>query len=120
MMPLKEKFLRSSLLLSINFGISALATPLGKYVRESQVLSEVKAKHFKSQSCKKFRDISLDDFLKYFENMSTDMFNSSNEESEAFNVYNDFNLPNDVYPELDRQISIDEIMDAVKFLKSSK
>ena len=77
-------------------------------------------KHFKSKSCKHSRDISLDDFLKYFENMSTDMFNSSNEESEAFNVYNDFNLPNDVYPELDREISIDEIMNAVKFLKRSK
>ena len=28
-------------------------------------------KHFKSKSCKNSRDISLDDFLKYFENMST-------------------------------------------------
>ena len=77
-------------------------------------------KHFKSKACTNSRDISLDDFLKYFENMSTDMFNSSNEESEAFNEYNDFNQPNDVYPELDREISIDEIMNAVKCLKRSK
>ena len=52
--------------------------------------------------------------------MSNDVFNSSNEESEAFNVYNDFNLPNDVYPEFDIEISIDEIMKAVNFLKRSK
>ena len=35
-------------------------------------------------------------------------------------VYYDLKLPNDVYPELYREIRINEIMNAVKFLKRSK
>jgi len=48
------------------------------------------------------------------------VFDNRNDESELFNEKIDFDLPNTVYPELDRPISVDEIMLAVKSLKRGK
>ena len=59
-------------------------------------------------------------FATFFKDLGGNVFDNRNDESELFNENNDFDLPNTVYPELDRPISVDEIMLAVKSLKRGK
>ena len=48
------------------------------------------------------------------------LFDCKNEEADNFNINNDFNIPNTVYPELDNRITTEEIINAVKSLKRNK
>ena len=59
-------------------------------------------------------------FTDYFSKISSDNLVASNLEAESFNCCNDFNLPNNVYPELDEPITVHEITTAVKSIKRLK
>ena len=77
-------------------------------------------KHFKGNSSKKSDKISLDEFCEYFKKLGDSVFNSSNEESENFNSNHDFNTNNEIFPELDKPFSVQEILDGIKTLKKCK
>ena len=77
-------------------------------------------KHFKSFSSKNSGNITLNDFRDYFMNLGGNLFHCVNEDAENFNINNDFNIPNTVYPELDNPITTEEIITAVKSLKRNK
>ena len=77
-------------------------------------------KHFKNNKSRKSNNISNDDFFKYFSTLSNDISQCSNDEAEQFCRTNDFNNCDVSFPELDKPITTDEIVNAVMFLKSRK
>ena len=77
-------------------------------------------KHFKNNKSRKSNNISNDDFFKYFSTLSNDISQCSNDEAEQFCRTNDFNNCDVPFPELDKPITTDEIVNAVMFLKSRK
>jgi hypothetical protein len=77
-------------------------------------------KHFRTKTKNKSGNIPLDAFRDFFKNLGGNVFNCENDESEFFNEHNNFDLPNNAYPELARPISVEEIVKAVKLLKRNK
>ena len=63
-------------------------------------------KHFKSKSSNKSNKIPLNEFREYFETLSNNTFGGINHDAEDFNNSNDFNAPNNSFPELDEPISV--------------
>ena len=76
--------------------------------------------HFKTKNKNTNGNIPLDIFRNFFKDLGGNVFNCNNDESENFNENNDFDLPNNVYSELDRNITEEEIVLAVKSLKRGK
>jgi hypothetical protein len=77
-------------------------------------------KYFKSRNKFVSNKITLDTFRDFFKNLGTNMFDCTNEEAEYFCENNDFDIPNESFIELDQPIIVDEILNAVKCLKSEK
>ena len=63
-------------------------------------------KYFKSKTKSAKNNISLDEFKLFFENLSNNIVDCSNEEAESFCDDHNFSQPNNVYPELDNPISL--------------
>ena len=56
----------------------------------------------------------------YFSNISRKIFECKHVQAEAFCESNDFNIPNESFPELYRPFTVNEIVSAVKSLKRTK
>ena len=77
-------------------------------------------KFFKSKNKISSHNISLEDFKLFFENLSNSTFNCNNTEAEQFCSSYNFSDDNNVFPELDQPISVDEVRCAIKQLKRNK
>jgi len=75
---------------------------------------------FKSKNRVIKNKISLEEFTKFFENLSSNISDVCNIEAEDFCLNNDFNLENSSFPELDLPISVEEVRNAIKHLKRNK
>ena len=64
--------------------------------------------------------ISLEEFTKFFENISNNNADFCHTGAEDFCLNNDFNLENSAFPELDLPISVEEVRNAIKNLKRTK
>lgn len=105
-------------------------------VRKKKKLSEIKKladierlksskpkefwKYFKKNKRKASSNISVDDFKKYFANLSNDIGNCFNVDAEEFCTENNFNDNNCSFEELDQPIIVGEVLSAVKLLKAGK
>ena len=76
-------------------------------------------KYFKRKQ-KNNNEITMSDFYKYFSELSGDILQNKNEKSEEFSTQHNFNDLNCSYGELDRMITVSEILEAVKNLKRDK
>ena len=76
-------------------------------------------KYFKKKNSKTENNIPLNDFFQYFRNLENDIFTCHNEDAENFCKTHDFDSIS-VNDELDKPISVTEIITAVKKLKSNK
>ena len=65
-------------------------------------------KYFKTKTKSAKNNISLVEFKLFFENLSNNIVDCFIDEAESFCDNHTFSQPNNVYPELDNQISIDE------------
>ena len=75
--------------------------------------------YFKRKHDQKY-DISADEFFNYFSTLENDIFTCENKEAEEFCSQHDFNTNESSNEELDKEITISEILSSVKRLKSGK
>ena len=75
---------------------------------------------FKAKNSVIKNKISLEEFTKFFENLSNNNADFCHTEAEDFCLNNDFNLENSAFPELDLPISVEEVRNAIKHLKRNK
>ena len=76
-------------------------------------------KYFKRKQ-KNDNNITLSDFYEYFSKLGDDILQNKNEKSEDFSAQHNFNDLNSSYGELDRMITVSDILEAVKNLKREK
>ena len=77
-------------------------------------------KKFKQKKIGQKTNLTENDFYEYFKNLSAEITDNSPEEVGDF-LYNfDLHDRNSTFPELDEQISKEEILKAIKFLKINK
>ena len=65
-------------------------------------------------------DIKIEEFKKYFSDLSSDIINGFNADAEDFRENHDFNNTDNSFEELDRVIEVSEVISAVKRLKRDK
>ena len=65
-------------------------------------------------------DISAEEFFNYFSTLESDIFTCENDEAEEFCSQHDFSVDELFNDELDKEITISEILSSVKKLKSGK
>jgi len=75
---------------------------------------------FKAKNSVIKNKISLEEFTKFFENISNNNADFCHTGAEDFCLNNDFNLENSAFPELDLPISVEEVRNAIKHLKRNK
>ena len=73
---------------------------------------------FKSKNRVIKNKIFLEEFTKFFENLSSNISDVCNIEAEDFCLNNDFNLENSSFPKLDLLISVEEVGNAIKLGKT--
>ena len=76
-------------------------------------------KYFKRKN-KNNNNITLSDFHNYFSKLSNDILQNKNDKAEEFSTQHNFNDLNCSYEDLDRKITVNEIIEAVKCLKREK
>ena len=76
-------------------------------------------KHFKKKNTKVENSLPIEDFFDYFSNLEDDIFTCRNDECEHFCQNQNFNNSS-INDEFDRPISSEEILQAVKRLKTNK
>ena len=93
-------------------------------IKEIEKLKKSKPKdfwrYFRKNKNSSSSNITLDDFKKYFIEIGTDFLHLEKEEAECFVSGHNFDESCDVYEELDKHITVQEILDAVKLLKTGK